>query len=103
MVECARLEIWFTRKRNVGSNPTLSANNLFKLLNGIVIYYSLKSYPYFYPSPRGKPPDRRRPASASWFCKDGVETVVPCSSRASYQAPRPTGGGRALDLQQWLG
>ena len=25
VVECARLEIWFTVKRNVGSNPTLSA------------------------------------------------------------------------------
>ena len=24
MVECARLEIWFTVLRNVGSNPTLS-------------------------------------------------------------------------------
>ena len=24
MVECARLEIWFTVHRNVGSNPTLS-------------------------------------------------------------------------------
>ena len=49
MVECTSLENWQGRKALVGSNPTPSANNLFKLLNGIVIYYSLKSYPYFYP------------------------------------------------------
>ena len=32
-----------------GSNPSLSAKNVFKLLNSIVIYYSSKYYPYFYP------------------------------------------------------
>src|SRR5690554_5542315 len=33
-VECARLEIWFTVIRNVGSNPTPSASSNFRLLLG---------------------------------------------------------------------
>ncbi len=30
MVECARLEIWFTVHRNVGSNPTLSTKTTYE-------------------------------------------------------------------------
>ena len=35
--------------RTEGSNPSLSAKNVLKLLNSIIIiYYSAKSYAYFY-------------------------------------------------------